>query len=76
MSTTTSNSAFRQGVLAGLPFSVFAIPFATLFGVVATEAGLNIAQTMGFSVLVIAGASQFTAIQLMSENAPVWLTLA
>lgn len=76
MSTTTSNSAFRQGVLAGLPFTVFAIPFATLFGVVATEAGLNIAQTMGFSVLVIAGASQFTAIQLMSENAPVWLTLA
>lgn len=76
MSTTTSKSPFRQGLLAGLPFSIFAIPFATLFGVVATEAGLDIAQTMGFSVLVIAGASQFTAVQLISENAPIWVALA
>ena len=42
----------------------------------ATEAGLDLAQTMGFSLLVIAGASQFTAVQLMTENAPVWITLA
>ncbi len=76
MATTTSKSSFREGVIAGLPFTIFAIPFATLFGVVATEAGLNVAQTMGFSVLVIAGASQFTAVQLMSENAPVWVALA
>ena len=59
-----------------MPFTVFAAPFAILFGVVATEAGLNVAQTMGFSVLVIAGASQFTAVQLMTENAPVWVVLA
>lgn len=76
MASTTSKSAFRQGIVAGLPFTVFAIPFATLFGVVATEAGLNVVQTMAFSVLVIAGASQFTAVQLMSENAPVWIALA
>ena len=76
MFSTTSKSAFRQGVWAGMPFTIFAIPFAVLFGVVATEAGLNVAQTMGFSVLVIAGASQFTAIQLMTENAPVWVVLA
>lgn len=76
MASTTSKSAFREGVIAGLPFTIFAIPFATLFGVVATEAGLNVAQTLGFSVLVIAGASQFTAVQLMSENAPVWIVLA
>ena len=76
MAFTTSKSAYREGVVAGLPFTVFVIPFATLFGVVATEAGLDVAQTMGFSVLVIAGASQFTAIQLMTENAPVWVVLA
>jgi predicted branched-subunit amino acid permease len=50
-------------------------PFSVLFGVVATEAGLDLAQTMGFSVLVIAGASQFTAIQLMNENAPALVVL-
>lgn len=76
MSSTTSKSAFRDGIVAGLPFTIFAIPFAILFGVVATEAGLNVIQTMGFSVLVIAGASQFTAVQLMTENVPIWAVLA
>lgn len=46
-----------------------------LFGVVATEAGLNIAQVMGFSVVIIAGASQFAALQLMSEQAPTIIVL-
>jgi predicted branched-subunit amino acid permease len=76
MATTTRNSAFRAGFYAGLPFNVIAVPFAVLFGVVATEAGLDVVQTVGFSILVIAGASQFTAIQLMTENAPVFIVLA
>ena len=76
MATTTRNSAFRAGVLAGLPFLLIGVPFAVLFGVVATEAGLSITQTIGFSFLVIAGASQFTAIQLMTENAPVFIVIA
>jgi predicted branched-subunit amino acid permease len=52
------------------------LPFGLLFGVVATEAGLNLAQTMGLTMLVIAGAAQFTAVQLLSENAPVFVILA
>jgi len=76
MATTTQNSAFKAGVLAGLPFLLVGVQFAVLFGVVSTEAGLNIAQTIGFSFLVIAGASQFTAIQLLSENAPVFIVIA
>jgi 4-azaleucine resistance transporter AzlC len=76
VTTTTRNSAFRQGFIAGLPFLLIGVPFALLFGVVATEAGLSVAQTLGFSILVIAGASQFTAIQLMIENAPVFIVLA
>ncbi len=76
MATTTRNSAFRSGLLAGLPFLLIGVPFAVLFGVVATEAGLSVTQTIGFSLLVIAGASQFTAIQLMTENAPVFIVIA
>lgn len=76
MATTTRKSAFRSGVVAGMPFLLVGVPFAVLFGVVATEAGLNLTQTLGFSVLVIAGASQFTAVQLMTEAAPVWIVLA
>ncbi|MEM1386252.1 MAG: AzlC family ABC transporter permease [Pseudomonadota bacterium] len=60
---------------AAVPFIVILVPFALLFGVVATEAGLSIAQVMGFAVLVIAGASQFTAVQLLNENAPAVLVL-
>jgi predicted branched-subunit amino acid permease len=76
MATTTSKSAFWRGFRGGLPFLLVIAPFALLFGVVSAEAGLNLAQTMGMSVLVIAGASQFTAVQLMSENAPAIIVLA
>ena len=51
-------------------------PFAMLFGVVATEAGLNLFEAMLFSISVFAGASQFAALQTMQENAPVLVVLA
>lgn len=71
----TRRTAFVHGMRDGFPFLLVIIPFATVFGVVATEAGLNITQVMGFSVLVIAGASQFAALQMMSENAPTVIVL-
>jgi len=61
----TFPSDFWQGFRAGLPFLLVILPFGIVFGVVATEAGLNLSQTMGFSIFVIAGAAQFVAIQLM-----------
>lgn len=79
MTTSTSKTdvrrAYGQGVRDGLPFLLMALPFATLFGVVATDAGLTIAQAMGFTVLVIAGASQFAAVQLMVDNASIVFVL-
>jgi predicted branched-subunit amino acid permease len=45
-------------------------PFGLLFGVAATEAGLGLGAAMGFSIGVIAGASQFTAVSLMADGAP------
>lgn len=76
MTTSTAKSAFRQGVLIGLPFVLVAVPFAMLFGVLATEAGLPVVMALGFSTVIIAGASQFTALQLMMDSAPVWIILA
>ncbi|TVP70988.1 MAG: branched-chain amino acid ABC transporter permease [Rhodobacteraceae bacterium] len=67
--------AFWQGFRAALPHVLVIIPFGAVFGVVATEAGLNLAQVMGFSVMVIAGAAQFVAVQMMLENAPVLIVL-
>ncbi len=67
---------FWQGFRDGAPFILVILPFGAVFGVVATEAGLNLAQVMGFSILVIAGAAQFVAVQMMVENAPVLIVLA
>lgn len=75
MTSSTTRSAFWSGFRDGLPFLFVVGPFATLFGVLATEAGLNVFETMTFSVMVIAGAAQFTALQLMQENAPTMIVL-
>ena len=66
----------RAGFIQALPFLLVLIPFSLLFGVVATAAGLDLAQAMAFSVLVLAGASQFTAVQLLTDHAPVLIVLA
>lgn len=76
MPFTTSKSAFVAGFWAGLPFIAVGFPFSVFFGIVATEASLSVAQAMGFTIVVIAGASQFTAVQLMIEAVPVWSVLA
>lgn len=72
----TPRTAYFQGLRAGTPFVLVVMPFGIVFGVVATEAGLNVLETLSFSVLVIAGAAQLAAIQLMTENAPVLVVLA
>ncbi len=74
-STENRRNALLRGMLASSPFLLVVTPFALLFGVVATEAGLNIAEVMGFSLAVFAGASQFTALQLMQDTAPALVVL-
>lgn len=75
MSYTTTKSAFWAGFRDSAPFIIVAAPFAVLFGLLATEAGLNVFETLAFSVVVIAGAAQFTALQLMEDGAPTLIVL-
>ncbi|WP_298858158.1 AzlC family ABC transporter permease [uncultured Sulfitobacter sp.] len=75
MTSTTRKSPYRQGIIDSSPFILVIIPFASLFGVLASEAGLSVVETMAFSIVVIAGAAQFTALQLMQENAPTVIVL-
>ncbi|WP_299151956.1 AzlC family ABC transporter permease [uncultured Tateyamaria sp.] len=75
MSSTTTKSAYLAGVRDGAPFVAVAGPFAALFGVLATEAGLSVFEVMSFSLVVIAGAAQFTALQLMQDEAPTIIVL-
>ncbi|KAF0676429.1 AzlC family protein [Profundibacterium mesophilum KAUST100406-0324] len=69
-------SEWARGLVQGAPFVLVIAPFATLFGVVAAEAALSLAQIMGFSALVIAGSAQFAALSMLVENAPLWAVLA
>ena len=63
--------AFWLGMRDALPFLLVIVPFGLLFGVLANEAGWRLAETLAMSAVVIAGASQFTALQLLGEQAPL-----
>ncbi len=76
MTSSTPKSAFWSGFAAGLPFTFVVSPIGVLFGVLATEAGLDVVETLMFSIMVIAGAAQFTALQLMQDSAPTVIVLA
>ncbi|MTH62868.1 AzlC family ABC transporter permease [Paracoccus shanxieyensis] len=69
-------ACLRHGMIQSLPFLLVLMPFGMLFGVVASEAGLNLPQVLGFAILVLAGASQFTAVQLLSEHTPAIIVIA
>lgn len=75
MNKETCQSIFFKGVRDAAPFLLVVGPFSVLFGVVSTEAGLTITQTVSFSLAVIAGAAQFAALQLMVEDAPTIIAL-
>lgn len=71
----TSKQAFWLGFRDALPFLLILVPFGLLFGVVGKEAGLSLIQVMAFSGLVVAGASQFTAVALLTDHAPVLIVV-
>ena len=75
MPTRLIRQAYWQGVRDGAPHLLVVVPFGLLFGAVAAEAGWSLAEIMATSFLVIAGASQFTALQLISENAPTLIVI-
>lgn len=76
MRPTTAKSFFWRGCLDAAPIILVATPFGMLFGVLATEAGLSIFESMTFTITVFAGGAQFTALQLLQENAPTLVIIA
>lgn len=76
MSATNPKTAFWRGARDALPFLAVVGPFALLFGVVATEAGLRVYETLAMSVVVVAGAAQFTALSLLADDAPTLIAIA
>ncbi len=67
--------AVGAGAVAAAPVLLAVAPFGLIYGVVAAEAGLDPVQAMAMTSLVVAGASQFAALQLMTEGASALLVI-
>ena len=61
-------SPFFNGAKDTFPLVVGAIPFGIIFGTLAETAGLSFGATMGMSLFVFAGASQFVALTLLASG--------
>ena len=60
----------REGVVASLALVPSVFVYGTVFGGLAVQAGLTVAQVLGMSLLVFAGASQFVAVPMLAGGAP------
>lgn len=65
----TRQSEFWAGVRATFPLVVGAIPFGIIYGALAVNSGISAAGTLGMSLIVFAGSSQFIAAGLVASGA-------
>lgn len=74
----TKRDEFIAGAKAVAPILVGAAPFGLVTGLTAVTVGLNVVEAVGMSGLVIAGASQLAALQLLGAGAGmavIWFTV-
>lgn len=64
---TRKAAIWRQSLSIAVALS----PFGVAFGVVCTEAGLSVAEAVGFSSLVFTGSAQFAAVTVLSDGGTV-----
>lgn len=65
----TRQQEFRSGFVMTLPLWLGAAPFGMVYAVTALAGGLTPAQTLAMSLLVFAGAAQFTAAGMFAAGA-------
>lgn len=66
---------FLEGAIASLPIIVGVAPFGALFGMLALEHTLSVADAMFMSAAIYAGASQLVGIDLFGANVAPWLVV-
>lgn len=73
--TRMNGGVLHEDLVAGvrdvIPLMLGIVPFALVAGIAAVDAGLTLAEAVGLSVIVFAGASQLAAIDLLGANAPL-----
>ncbi|MDF2096060.1 AzlC family ABC transporter permease [Aquibaculum arenosum] len=71
MTVVFTFNGLRQGYLRTLPIAVGVSVFGLVYGLVAGQKGLSLAETMLMSALVFAGAAQMLALEIWQEPVPV-----
>ena len=69
-------SVIRQGFVETIVVWPGVAPFGMVYAVSALAAGLSVWETLGMSLIVFAGASQFTAVGLFGSGANPWTIIA
>lgn len=69
------SAEIRDALRRGLAVAVSAGPFAVLFGAVAVDNGLTIAEATLMSAIVYAGASQLVGVELFNHDVAPWLII-
>lgn len=68
----------KKGVVHVLPICLGVFPTGITFGIVAMQAGLSVLEATAMSFFVVAGASQFMAVNLLVQAASlpsIWITV-
>lgn len=69
--SSTARAEFFAGMRTIIPLVIGATPFGLLFGALAISVGLSWWATMGLSLIVFAGSSQFVAAGLVGQGAGI-----
>ncbi|GLQ06759.1 AzlC family ABC transporter permease [Sneathiella chinensis] len=71
-----SRTPFLRGIYDALPLLGGYIPVAISFGLISTQSGFDVLETILISIFIYAGASQFLFVAMMSAGTPLWLVIA
>ncbi|MFZ4835537.1 AzlC family ABC transporter permease [Rouxiella sp. Mn2063] len=69
----SSVATFRQGIIDSLPIVIGYLPIAFAFGLSAVKLGFSPIESLLFSMIIYAGASQFVITALLSAGMSLWV---
>jgi predicted branched-subunit amino acid permease len=73
--TPDRKDEIRDAVQRGLAIAIAAAPFGVLFGAIAVDNGLTIAEAALMSATLYAGASQLVGVELFNHHVAPWLVV-
>ncbi len=71
----TKQEAFWGGARDFLPIILGVLPFGVVYGLAVNVAGMTLIEGIGMSVLVLGGAAQIVALDLLNTGAAAWIVI-